>query len=463
MTSIQSGGVPADVIASLRENPILATVSEEALAKIAELVAAETRQQVARALREVELFQGLPAEDLERIQEIAEPLMLGEDAKLFDEGEAGDRFYVVVRGAVELSRGGEGDGERVGVLRTGQALGEMALLSDAPRAVSARSVEQSYVVGIARDAFLDVLGADSMASRLLRNLSRAMWASPARPAPAPTASVDQGSPSKDTPREALTEYNRMVRSRMLPRGLPKVAGYEVAATSVADEGGEGGAVWDWLLLSDGRMALVVMKSDQPSLSSAHRLLSVRGLLRDFAEDPIADVGALLARVNRGLRAAWVDGVSGSVSCGLLALSEDYVDWVSAGGVAGTIVRADGRRGDDLVPETPSLGLFDEVEYRPVRVRLKAGDHVLVFADGPGHSVIEGRRLLSTGRAFPDAGARLDAVVERVRKAGDGAADVTAALVTRGGAAKGEGNDAIARAAAAYDAAMEEEESAGASS
>lgn len=448
--------VPADVLASLRANPVLATVSEEALGQIAQLVVRETRAKVGAALKEVDLFDGLSDEEFDEIQRIAEPVVLEAGTVLFEEGDAGDRFFVIVRGEVELTKGGAKDvRERLGVLRPGQAFGELALLNDVPRAASARVTEQSYLIGIARDAFLTVLDGDSLAGRLLRNFARSRSVSSVR---LTQGDVRQG----DTPREALAEYNRMVRGRLIPRGTPNLAGYDLAGCTAADEDGEGAAAWDWFLLSDGRLALAVMKADHASLSSAHRLLSVRGLLRDFADDPLPGLGALLARVNRGLRAGWVDGISGPVSCGVLALSRDSLEWAGAGSVAGTLVRADGRH-DDLVPGHPALGADDGLEYGSTQIRLSPGDHLLVFSQGPSDSVIAGRKFLATRSRFPGAKDRLEKLVERLRESDEyvnGVFDVTAALVTcvAGGEDQEgrQGSDAVARAAAAYDASIEEE-------
>ncbi len=445
--------VPADVLASLRANPVLASVSEEALQQIAELVVRETRARVGEALKEVEIFAGLSDEDFERIERIAEPVVLDADTVLFEEGDPGDRFYVVVRGAVELTKNGSADdSKRLAVLRKGQAFGEMALLNDAPRSASARVTEQSYLIGISRDAFLEAIEPESLAAKLLRNLSKALWATSIR---LTHKDVRRG----DSPREALAEYNRMVRGRLLPRGTPNLPGYDLAGSTSVNEGGEGSAAWDWFLLSDGRLAVVVLKADQVSLSSAHRLLSVRALLRDFADDPLPGLGALLTRANRGLRAGWVDGISGSVSCGVLALSADSVEWACAGSAAGTVVRADGSH-EDLVPNEPALGSDDDLEYRSTQLRLYPGDHVLAFSEGPGDSLIVGRKFLAAKGKFPGAKERLDGLVERLSGLDAGAEnDVTAALVTRVTTNEDEGrtgSDAIARAAAAFDASIEEE-------
>jgi len=455
MFSPTGGGVPADLIESLRANPLLASVSDEAIGKIAELVAAETSQQVGAALRGVELFAGLTDDDLERIQGVAEPLVRDAGAELLAEGDGGDRLYVVVRGAVEVTGSGEhGDDGRV--VEAGQALGYAALFGGAPSDGSARVREHSYLVGISRDALLELIGTETLAARLLRNVGSALGRR--LPGAAPAAGYSHA--SEPTPRAALAEYNRMVRGRLIPRGLPSLPAHDLAARTVTDDEGEAAALWDWFLMSDGRLALTVLKVDQPGLSNAHRLLQTRSLLRDFAQDPVPGLGALLGRVNRGLRAGWVEGVSGSVSCGVLAVTDDGVEWAAAGNVGGSVVRSDASH-EDLVPDAPSLGSDEELEYRGVRIRLAPGDHVLVFSEGPSDAVILGRKFLAAGGRDVGAERRIEDLLERVRASAaavDGGRDVTVALVTRRGEGSGErpaGSDAIARAAAAFDQTVEE--------
>jgi hypothetical protein len=73
---------------------------------------------------------------------------------IFREGDPGDRMYAVLDGAVEVFHQ-EGDGPEIliATLERGQYLGEMALLSNAPRVASARAVGRVRVAALGREDF----------------------------------------------------------------------------------------------------------------------------------------------------------------------------------------------------------------------------------------------------------------------------------------------------------------------
>lgn len=66
-----------------------------------------------------------------------------------EEGEAGEDFYVVASGQLQVER----DGTTVGTLRAGDFFGELALLRDAPRAATVRAITPARLFVLPRDAF----------------------------------------------------------------------------------------------------------------------------------------------------------------------------------------------------------------------------------------------------------------------------------------------------------------------
>jgi len=339
-----------------------------------------SQEQVRARLREVALFDGLGGNDLEEILEISEPVLVEADEYVFEEGDRGDHFYIIVRGEVELRKASGNDMKRLALLRAGQAFGEMALLNQTPRSASAFAVTDTYMLSVSREAFGRILGGETLAVRLLRNLSKALWATSVR-----LAARQAQQARSDTPHEALADFNRLLRTRLLPRVTPRVSGYDLAASTLTPRQGVGSTSWDWFLLGDGRPVFLVMKADRADIFSAQRLETLRTLLRSRAAEPQESLGVMLTQASRGLRAGWVEGLSGAVSCGILALAEGSAEWAGGGDVSGMIVRSGGAS-RDLNRGSPAVGEIADHEYDATIIELGARDKLICMSDNPPNLV-----------------------------------------------------------------------------
>jgi CRP-like cAMP-binding protein len=85
---------------------------------------------------------------------------------LFNAGEDADGAYVVQEGTFSLSASDDGEGVTVGV---GTLVGEMALLTETKRPVTATALEPSTVLRIPRSVFLKMLEGFPDAARRLRD------------------------------------------------------------------------------------------------------------------------------------------------------------------------------------------------------------------------------------------------------------------------------------------------------
>jgi|SRR5437867_6381474 CRP-like cAMP-binding protein len=105
------------------------------------------------ALEAVELLKNLSPEQLSRIATIAREVKHPPGKVVLDPKQPLDALYVIVDGAVELSRGAE-------VLHTAgqnEVLGAWALFDDDPMPFSAKTVEDTRLLRIGRDDFYDLL------------------------------------------------------------------------------------------------------------------------------------------------------------------------------------------------------------------------------------------------------------------------------------------------------------------
>jgi ATP-binding cassette subfamily B protein len=108
--------------------------------------AGATQHELAR----VGLLATLPGETLARLAARMERGEIPAGAGVIEEGDRGDRFYVVLSGMLGVSQASRG-AQRV--LRPGDYFGEVALAMDIPRTASVRALTPVTVAGCDRETF----------------------------------------------------------------------------------------------------------------------------------------------------------------------------------------------------------------------------------------------------------------------------------------------------------------------
>ena len=127
-------------------------------------------------LAQIDLFSGLPQGHLRRVVDIGLEEQYRGSATIFSENEPGDKFYLIVEGAVRISRIVPGMGEEaLAVLRPGAYFGEMSLIDEAPRSATAICHEKCRLFVVNRRDLEDLLFVDrDLAYELLWNWVRTL-------------------------------------------------------------------------------------------------------------------------------------------------------------------------------------------------------------------------------------------------------------------------------------------------
>ncbi len=107
------------------------------------------------------LFSGLDTKHLARLARIGTEESYKKGDAVFHQGDQGDTFYLVLEGAVRISREVAGLGEEaLAVMRKGQAFGEMALIDDSPRSADALVHESCRLFVVRKEDLEDLLFVD---------------------------------------------------------------------------------------------------------------------------------------------------------------------------------------------------------------------------------------------------------------------------------------------------------------
>ena len=87
-------------------------------------------------------------------KQILDRQVVAEGLTIFNEGDIGDRAYIVQDGRVEIFRyNGEGNEVVLGTVEKGGIFGEMALIDDQPRMATARAAVPTTIIAVPRDVF----------------------------------------------------------------------------------------------------------------------------------------------------------------------------------------------------------------------------------------------------------------------------------------------------------------------
>jgi MFS family permease len=123
-------------------------------------------------LRGTSLFGPLGLASLERVARNLVPVEVPAGGVVIREGDAGDRFYLIAEGSLDVTR----EGAALATLGPGAFVGEIALLRDVPRTATVTATTSTSLRALDRDHFLAAVtgspaGAVALAEEMDRRLS----------------------------------------------------------------------------------------------------------------------------------------------------------------------------------------------------------------------------------------------------------------------------------------------------
>jgi signal transduction histidine kinase/predicted CoA-binding protein len=118
-------------------------------------------------LSKIPLFANLSEDDLAQLCETVEEVRLSKGDLLFAQGSTGDKAYVVKDGEVEILKHSQGREVLLAVRKSGDVIGEMSLLQEAPRSATVKARTDSSLLAIRHENLDQMIDSNPSAARAL--------------------------------------------------------------------------------------------------------------------------------------------------------------------------------------------------------------------------------------------------------------------------------------------------------
>jgi CRP/FNR family transcriptional regulator, dissimilatory nitrate respiration regulator len=135
-----------------------------------------TTPQIVEIMGRLPYFQELGTDELSRLADGAQEIVLKKKEILFREGDPADALYTVVSGSIKLAIGHARNQEKViDIIGRGQCFGEIPMFLQSPCPSTAQAIEDSYLLSIKCSALMEALSHNChLAGKMLAGVCRRM-------------------------------------------------------------------------------------------------------------------------------------------------------------------------------------------------------------------------------------------------------------------------------------------------
>jgi serine phosphatase RsbU (regulator of sigma subunit) len=209
---------------------------------------------------------------------------------------------------------------------------------------------------------------------------------------------------------------RLIQHALLPKELPSLPGWRLA-TYYHPAREVGGDLYDFLILADGRLGLLIGEVPEQGVPAALLMATTHGMVRSAAlasDSP----GEVLARVNNLLYVDTPERLFVTCFYAMLEPGSGHMRYANAGHHPPYH-----RRGSEVVELTASgrpLGLLPNLDYAEGDVQISHGDRLLFYSKGllqaekPARGVFGPQRLKNLLASLPDQSSLIDDLLGKLK-------------------------------------------------
>jgi sigma-B regulation protein RsbU (phosphoserine phosphatase) len=345
-------------------------------------------------LIQIPLFKSLPDSELEHLAATLTVREYSPGTVIFREGQAGDRFYIIIEGDVEAVKALGTSEERVlGIRGKGEFIGELSLINRSGlRTASIRSVGSVQLWEMTLTEFDALLARQpSLTYEVVRVLGERLIASETATITdlreknrqlAEMLAALQAAQAQIIEKEKLEhelQVARQIQMSILPRSLPQVSGYDFGAMMVPARV-VGGDFYDIFHLDRDKIGIMIGDVADKGMPSAIFMARTHALLYAELNRESAPV-EVLQRVNYYLGQISAAPLFVTVLLGILDTSNGEFHYGRAGHELPILV--DGESQIKRFPWTQGqlLGVLDDPVIDEQRIVIPPGGTLFLYTDG----------------------------------------------------------------------------------
>ncbi|HEX5838142.1 MAG TPA: PP2C family protein-serine/threonine phosphatase [Anaerolineales bacterium] len=344
-------------------------------------------------LARIPFFTDLPEDELDRIMAQLEIVNLKSGEILFREGDPGENMYIVVSGDLEILMAPDTDNELIlNRVPQGEYIGEMSLVTGAPRTASVRAHGDVVLLSMSRTQLLDLLHqhpqlASTMVSVLSHRLDNTN-VSTFRDLTEKNRQLQQAFDELKAAQEQLIEKERLERElkvaaeiqmSILPDALPLVDGYDFGGR-ILPARQVGGDFYDVFILDTNKIGVLIGDVADKGVPSAIFMARAHALIIAEA-DSVISPGDVLRRVNRHITRLEKSTQFVTALYGVLDINTSEFVYARAGHEPPLMLTPNGEV--HRLPHKPgmALGLWENITLDEYSVHLPKDSLLVMFTDG----------------------------------------------------------------------------------
>jgi serine phosphatase RsbU (regulator of sigma subunit) len=345
-------------------------------------------------LSRIPFFTPLPTDVLDSLASEMEVVNLKFGEILFQEGDAGEHLYIVVKGnLVILKAPGTADELILNTIHEGEYIGEMSLITGAPRSASVRALSDEVVLlSMSRKQFYNLISrhpelASTLVSVLSYRLDNTNIAT-FRDLTEKNHQLQKAYDELKAAQEQLIEKERMERElkvaadiqmSILPDILPSPDGYDFGGR-ILPARQVGGDFYDVFELGDDKFGVLIGDVADKGVPSAIFMARAHALIIAEA-DAVTQPGEVLRMANGHITRFEKSTQFVTALFGILDTKTGHFSYARAGHEPPLLLTADGKV--QRLPHQPgmALGLWEDIVLDENNLVLPKSSLLIMFTDG----------------------------------------------------------------------------------